>query len=642
MNRLIKKILLIVLVFIGLMIVSNVSNASDLELKNLNYDVKLNSDGTANVVETWRISIENTNTLFKTFDIDKSKYKEITDVKVSEVNSNGTKNSFIKTNEYKYHVDKNYYYALMNNGKFEIAWGVHAKDITRTYEISYKIVDAIKNYSDCSEFYWQFIGNTSDIPADFVKGTIQLPISVSNKEELKVWAHGPLNGNIWVESNNTVIFEVAQLNAKTMLEARVVTPNTIFANNLNSTNTTKLKSILAQEQTWADEANAERERVAKQKEAKEKAIRIGLIISNIVGAILAVVIIIKIMKYHKELKDTPKVVAQQQLDYFRDIPDENATPAEAGFLYYFKAAGMQANISKIISATMLDLCMKKYLEFEVVQDKKNSIKVKLTNNDKSKLSEDEKIVYNLLDGVSTSKEFTMKEFEKYVSKNATTITLKFTSIEESAKKEQERKENYSKELITKSEKWNIKAVGYIFLAVAGLFAMQIVIIPAIIAVVYCFILYGRYNRLTQKGINEKEQWVGLKKYMEEFSMINEKTVPELVLWEKYLVYATAFGIADKVLKQLKVVYPQITDSEYMMSNGYAYMYLMYSGNLNHSFINTLNTSVNTSYNNISSGSGAGGGFSGGGGFGGGGGRNGRKIKLFYYVQKYTKKQKQFV
>ncbi len=121
--------------------------------------------------------------------------------------------------------------------------------------------------------------------------------------------------------------------------------------------------------------------------------------------------------------------------------------------------------------------------------------------------------------------------------------------------------------------------------------------------------------------------------MADFSLMKEKEVPELILWEKYLVYATVFGISEKVLKQLKVVYPQISDEEYMSSHGYAYMYLMYSGSFNNSFLSSLNTSIGNSYNNIttnySSGSGSGGGFSSGGGFGGGGGRNGRKIGLFF-------------
>ena len=116
--------------------------------------------------------------------------------------------------------------------------------------------------------------------------------------------------------------------------------------------------------------------------------------------------------------------------------------------------------------------------------------------------------------------------------------------------------------------------------------------------------------------------------MSEFSLMKEREVPELVLWEKYLVYATVFGISEKVLKQLKVVYPQLSDEQYM-ANGYTYLYLINSRSFRTSFISTLNTSVGTSYTsltNYSSGAGSGGGFSSGGGFGGGGGRNGWQIK----------------
>ncbi len=124
--------------------------------------------------------------------------------------------------------------------------------------------------------------------------------------------------------------------------------------------------------------------------------------------------------------------------------------------------------------------------------------------------------------------------------------------------------------------------------------------------------------------------------MSDFSLMKEKEVPELILWEKYLVYATAFGISEKVLKQLKIVYPQLSDEEYLNTHGYTYMYLMYSGSFNNSFLSSLNTSIGTSYTsltNYSSGSGIGGGFSSGGGFGGGGGRNGRKINFKKYIKK---------
>ena len=152
---------------------SNVYASSDLELKNLNYDVILNDDGSANVTETWKIYIEATNTLFKTFEIDSSKYKEITNVSVSEISGNN-KTNFSRIYEEQYHVNKNCFYALINsNKKFEIAWGAHAEDVTKTYKISYKIVNAIKNYADCSQFYWQFVSTESEIPARKITGKIQ-------------------------------------------------------------------------------------------------------------------------------------------------------------------------------------------------------------------------------------------------------------------------------------------------------------------------------------------------------------------------------------------------------------------------------------------------------------------------------------
>lgn len=105
MKKTIGKITAMFIAFFAVIIISNISNAGGLELKNLEYNVQLNSDGTADVVETWRIYIEDTNTLFKTFEIDESKYKEIRDVNVQEVKSTGNID-FAKIYEEKYHVDK--------------------------------------------------------------------------------------------------------------------------------------------------------------------------------------------------------------------------------------------------------------------------------------------------------------------------------------------------------------------------------------------------------------------------------------------------------------------------------------------------------------------------------------------------------
>lgn len=336
---------------------------------------------------------------------------------------------------------------------------------------------------------------------------------VSSKEKLKTWAHGPLNGNITIVSNDTVFFEVEDLEENTMLEARVVTPNSIFANNQNTSNQNKLQSILSQEQEWANEANRKREQLQKRQEMIKTTMIIGAIVFNIIGVGLAVIVIKKIIKYHKELKQHPILKPQIQLEYFRDIPDEKETPAGAGFLYYFKNTGLSYHMSKILSATMLDLCLKGYLSFEPVAGKKDQIKVILKEKKPIELPEDESIIYELLKQVANKEtnSFTMKEFQKYASNHSSNVLSKINKIEKQIKILQEEKGNYSEKQIETYHIWLAKGIGYLFLSIFSLFFMQILVLPSIVAMGYCFKVGGRYNQLTKKRSRRKSQMDWFKK-----------------------------------------------------------------------------------------------------------------------------------
>lgn len=62
--------------------------------------------------------------------------------------------------------------------------------------------------------------------------------------------------------------------------------------------------------------------------------------------------------------------------------------------------------------------------------------------------------------------------------------------------------------------------------------------------------------LSDKGKEELSEVIGLKKYLNEFTLIAEREITETIIWKEYMVYATLFGIADKVLEQFKKVYPE--------------------------------------------------------------------------------------
>ena len=99
-------------------------------------------------------------------------------------------------------------------------------------------------------------------------------------------------------------------------------------------------------------------------------------------------------------------------------------------------------------------------------------------------------------------------------------------------------------------------------------------------------------------------------------------MPEIILWERYLVYATVLGIADKVQKTMNVKISQAEKIGGYDITPFAYYhgFTSFGSVVTHSISQAHSLAVSTAAaQNSSNYGGGGGGFSGGGGFGGGGG-----------------------
>lgn len=118
------------------------------------------------------------------------------------------------------------------------------------------------------------------------------------------------------------------------------------------------------------------------------------------------------------------------------------------------------------------------------------------------------------------------------------------------------------------------------------------------------------GNLSDTGKQLLAEVMGLKKYLLDFSLIGEREISESVVWQDYMVYATLFGIADKVLEQFKKVYPErIAEFEAYDVNMHT-TYICYS-----SMYRALRS---TEQAKRSGGAGGASSFGGGGGFSGGG------------------------
>ena len=120
--------------------------------------------------------------------------------------------------------------------------------------------------------------------------------------------------------------------------------------------------------------------------------------------------------------------------------------------------------------------------------------------------------------------------------------------------------------------------------------------------------------------NDSVELYGLKKFLKEFSDMKNKEAIEVKLWDEYLMFAYLFGMADKVAKQFKNLYPEIVRE--MEENNMDYGTFVYINNLSTRSVNAA-SAARSAAESYSSG---GGGFSsggGGGGFSGGGGGGSR-------------------
>ncbi len=639
-----KKVIYILIFFITFFLIFNITSYAGYQNWNsLNYDVTVNSDGSMNVVETWDVYISETNTVFKDFEINKSKYSEISDVRVSRIEDR----EIPLTQIYKeqYHVDSGCYYALpIDNDKFEIAWNVGLDDSsdTRTYKIYYTIEDVVKIYNNCTELYWMFLGKDNEMSGKNITGTIKLPQSVSNIEKLRIWAHGPLTGNIEKISEDTISFYVPSLQKNTMLEVRVVTEENIYETCTNFYAQDELENILVEEQKWADKANMQR-----------KLYKVYFVVAFLIF-IVTVLIFYKKMKKH--IREGNECIQRNQFDipkieYFREIPnEENATPSRTVLLKNIKLSinNIIYDTSKVFSATILDLSVKGFVEFQPIDNKTFNIIVK---NGNGELPQDEKLVYDLLLNIARKTEgspsvINSKELTRYAKRNYDEFYNLGNKIKESSKKYQVDSGNVDSKKISEAMKWENLSIIYIFVltlgAFSGIFSIPMIatgmlqiglilgsfgigtILGSIINLVVACKIKNKLSILSSKGFEEKMQWEALERYMKEYSLLKEKQVFDVVLWEKFLVYATALGISKKVLEQLKTVHPEafMTNDSYVTHYGYWYLISndYFGGNgfssLDNAFqgaFESAQSAYNIAHSDYSSGSGGGGGFSSGGG-----------------------------
>lgn len=554
----------------------------------------------------------------------------LTDVKVYDVKFTTTDFSIIN--------NKNREFVLVNSAE-KGDYGVYTKTTNsegieilsyqpsvykRASLVTYTLKDLVVVHNDIAELAHDFIG--TDYQEDISNLIIRINLPSSSKE-LRIFSHGPLNGKNRIIDDKSVEITYETLDKENAVDGRVVFDKSIVPNATKKSNVDGLGKILEVEKERANYANKLREAARK----REKMLQTLAIIMEILLGIWLIGLIVIVYKFYN--KNDKEYRSEFNGKYFRDFPEEY-TPSTVSYL-------MNKSINNLsFNAGILDLIRKKAITIEEVTiDKKGLFKnkqqkdYKLSRNmnfNLDTLSTSEKKLFNLLIGTVGNGDYVilgdMKEFSKDYN-NAKRLISGYDSWRYACESEAETEEFYEN---TKKEKTNCILYSLIFIPITFLALLcgsnmgRVLLMDlfGILAIIY----FSSATKRTKKGNEQYHKWKGLKNFLADFGRLDEKDLPEIKLWERYLVYATMFGLAAKVQNAMKM---NLERMNYSDNIDFTYLYFD-----NYYFSNSMTNAVNSSLSSArgtisthelasssdSSSGGYGGGSSfGGGGFGGGSG-----------------------
>ena len=486
----------------------------------------------------------------------------------------------------------------------------NSSDLDEIFYIEYTVTDVVVVHEDIAELAWNTLGDGYRENIGDYEVKVVLPNSDS---DYRVWLHGPLNGEIERTNNKEAVGTFNFLGAYNPVSVRLIFNKDLVPNATKVSGLTAKDAIIDYQTKLSDEANQEREKIQRQ--------NMMLIIASSIWGIIAVSLAVSVYLREKKMKKTTF-----NMEYFRDFPASYG-PEVLEYL-------IDKNVTeKSLSATILNLIYKKVLKVEIIDRKlKDDYKLVLQEYDESTLTETEKIALNLIiNEIGNSKEVVLSTIKKHCStlSNANNVMDLYNDFIRKSK-------SLGKSELFFSKTPGIVAFSVIF-SLLGLiltfisFALDLswlgIIIIIIIIVLIIFVITRKFY--TKKGADHYAKWMAHKRFLEDFSRFNEKELPEVTLWDKYLVYATILDCADKLSKEMELKMPNMDTSNttYVGYNPYMTHYII-TTNLYSSINSGIHTAVASSRSSIaasqsSSGGGFGGGSIGGGGSFGGGGGGGR-------------------
>jgi len=460
---------------------------------------------------------------------------------------------------------------LYSKGAYEgIKWYYSARDEKRRFLIKYTVNGAVQRYIDAAQFYWKIVG---DEHARIRNITAVLIPPEASPRLFKVFVHTQSHpGSLDFEKDfSEAHVELSGIRRNEFVELRVLLDPDLFpeATQLSGeSHSTLLEDERATTEAW---------RLQQQRRLEKHARSIVLMKYSVIAGVLILLVFIGLyiwffVRFGKE----PRTGYDH--DYERDPPTELPPCVLPAIL---TQSGVQdTEMGKSFAAALIECARLGFIEITETEKKvllftSKGLEYTLTDRGRDLIageyrpSGDERplipfeevVLRTVFLKAGDGDKVTSEEIEKWAKKTSGMKTNYKVLIDDHKKELRawfEDKYFPIDDPASEKARKSFMLISFVFglffvvLFFAGLrspvlfgFAPVVIILGVLLSIPLA--------RRTDKAALEHEKWKAFKKFMSDFSAMKDAGPSLIPLWEHYLVYAVALGVASKLIKNLKLV-----------------------------------------------------------------------------------------
>lgn len=575
-----KLFLVLAIFFVALMPISVFASSND--LKEIKMEIYINQDGVARVSETWKMDVVEGTENYKVFN---NLYgSTITDFSV--VDEKGTTYQYLD----EWDIDasrqekKNKCGIVETNKGYELCYGVGDYG-QHSYTMTYTITPFVNQYTDSQGFNWQLISKDMDPSPDEMEIVIKSDYQFYDSDT-NIWGFG-YEGQVIFDDSGSIVMKNRDLNNNRIGDINYVNilvqvPNGTYNNAINKNES--FSSVL-------DDA---RNGSSYQDDDGLDFLWIILVVTIGLAGLVSMVFLLAKGSKKKGLHFSD---GNDELPNIKDVNPFRDIPCNKDIYYFYYVASKAGLISQddrsgILCALLLKWIRDGYVNFSMEEGtgwfKKDKYEIDFRGEIPTSNILEEKMLKYFRQASGSNVVLENKEFERWCRNN-------YEEIEEWFKDLMRYEENKLKSqgiLTTQSTYKKFLGID----------------------------IENKVETYESSFRDDILYTMGLKRFLLDFSSIEEKQVIEVKLWEEYLMFASILGIADEVEKQIGKLCPEF--------NQYSNIDYTYTMLATRTFMYGGVRSAASAYSAAHSSSFSGGGGSssfggGGGGFSGGGGGGSR-------------------